>query len=85
VKRPTRLTGNTSLTCVNTPSRDLERGRTRSPLGTNTVNCLERDGLRDIRNRAQPWPEWSSGDMPCGAPAAGGGGRADPAGTTLHQ
>ena len=85
VRRPTRTTGYTSLTCTDTPSRDLERGRTRSPLGTNTVNCLERDGLRDIRNRAQPWLEWSSGDMPCGASDGGGVGRRDPAGTTLHQ
>lgn len=82
VKRPTDHSSHTPLTCMNASPWDKEGHTVRSPHGTNTINCHEFVGLGEIRNRAQPWLEWSSCDMPCGAAGrwrgccVGPGGRA---------
>src|SRR4051812_31469202 len=66
VKRPTQPFGRTALTCADTAFRGVGRFRARSPLDTNHVNYLEIDGRVEIRNRAQPWLEWSTTAMPGG-------------------
>lgn len=90
VKRPTCPFGPTSLTCGDRRVQKAGRFWNRSPPGANHVNCLEVGGLGGIRNRAQPWLEWSTADMPPGMHGSGprrrvGVGHPGPAGTTLHQ
>lgn len=53
-----------SLTCGDTRGPGDRWCWIRSLLGANPVIHREIDGLGEIRNRAQPWPEWSSDDIP---------------------
>lgn len=66
VKHPTRRFHPMALTCGGAVRRDPGRVQNRSSLATNHINYLDADGLGEIRNRAQPWLEWSSTDMPYG-------------------
>lgn len=94
VKRPTHHSDHTAMTCTDTRFRGAEHPLPRSPVGTNHVNCLDIDGLGEIRNRAQPWLEWSTADRPYETAVRRfgqcpgcrvGAGRARAARITLHQ
>lgn len=96
VKPPTRVFRDTSLTWGDITVRDTERPCLGRQLAQNTSIGMKSTVVDDpggIRDRARPWPEWSSCDTSwAGRPAsvdAGGrsvpGARAVVAGTTLRQ